>query len=261
MSVLLLLSIHGCCADGVQTCLWPGYLTSSIGDSLLIPCPFVFVNQCCLDTACCVPIPWSPCPQAPAVVYLLCTTYHLSLWVDTWQNATSRRKGSCCLVVWGYSTSWPERPGFGAWGCLLTSRQTRKQRAGNAGAQLGFSFPPFLFRSWPQSIGWCHLHSGFSFSSNKILSGNTFMAHSQLCIISALGVSLSCQVVNQDQPSFHLTSIGRVLAKSTEPAMRYRVSVYTMARKHKMWLEWYHQRWINWKTQNQTQSCVHVTQQ
>lgn len=45
----------------------------------------------------------------------------------------------------------------------------------------------------------------------------------------------------------HFSSIGRILAASAEPAVEYRASVYAMTAKHKVRLQWYHQRGINWK--------------
>lgn len=120
-------------------------------------------------------------------------------------------------------------------------------------------FPPF-FSVWDPSLwnGATYIQGILSPPINTLWkhSHGTFITVPHQCPRCLLNQSRSIKI----SLLFHLTSIGRVLIASTEPVMGYRASVYTIARKHKMWLKWYHPGWINWKTQNQTQSCVHAMQ-
>lgn len=96
----------------VQMCLWPGDLTSGRGDNLLTSCPFVLVSWCCLETACCMPIPLSP---VPAVV---CSVGHQLLFslCERILDKNPLQGGKDYLTLWfeGIIHHGTERPGLGA---------------------------------------------------------------------------------------------------------------------------------------------------
>lgn len=128
----------------VQTCLWPGHLTPHLWARRCLPAGVLWKQP----VACLF-----PCPQALAgvnsVVYSLHFFQHHEQILDKRQLKEERIVLPCGMREW--AIMW-EKPGMEACGCLLTSRQRRKQGAGDAGAQLAFP-PLFLIQSGAPAPG------------------------------------------------------------------------------------------------------------